>query len=371
VSSRRGSRPAILLLGRRLIACGWYIAVHCRGRRLATRPANRAAQELGLLLLRVGEPIGHWRRSAATRHGCLSRLAHDHWCSLCLGRNDGRRFDRHPLRFRGCALDRNPLRLRPVMRPLLVAALALATILVRVSVEPFAALRPVIAAAAVAALRLALPIAPAAITVAVAVTIAIAIVPARLPVVIAPRAAVVAIAAILTNLLLALPFSETLRLRIEDPGLRLLAANGAVASAALIALVVTGIEAALDCLALRALTMLPLATLLLLAEGHDDAIVVLGMLQVSFGQHRIAGGLSIARERHVFFGDMGRIATDLYVRTVRLIAASERILALAATDIAAATVIAVPAIAVATTTSAVLLSLPHRLPISMFELSSK
>ncbi len=35
---------------------------------------------------------------------------------------------------------------------------------------------------------------------------------------------------------------------------------------------------------------------LLLAEGHDDAVVVFGVLQIALCQHRITGGLRIARE---------------------------------------------------------------------------
>ena len=62
----------------------------------------------------------------------------------------------------------------------------------------------------------------------------------------------------------------------------------------------------------------PVAALadLLVAEGHDDAVVVLGVLQIVLGQHRIAGGLRIARERHILLGDMRRRAADLHVRPV-------------------------------------------------------
>jgi hypothetical protein len=43
----------------------------------------------------------------------------------------------------------------------------------------------------------------------------------------------------------------------------------------------------------------PLASLghVLVAEGHDDAIVVLGVLQIVLRQHRIARGRGVARER--------------------------------------------------------------------------
>jgi hypothetical protein len=43
---------------------------------------------------------------------------------------------------------------------------------------------------------------------------------------------------------------------------------------------------------------------LLLAEAHDDAVVVLGVLHVILSQHGIAGRQRITRQRHVFFGDV-------------------------------------------------------------------
>jgi hypothetical protein len=50
----------------------------------------------------------------------------------------------------------------------------------------------------------------------------------------------------------------------------------------------------------------PVTTLgdLLIAHGHDDAVVVLGVLQVVLGQHWVAGGRRIAGERHVLLGDV-------------------------------------------------------------------
>ena len=43
---------------------------------------------------------------------------------------------------------------------------------------------------------------------------------------------------------------------------------------------------------------------LLIADGHDDAVVVLGVLQIVLGQHWVAGGRRIAGERHVLLGDV-------------------------------------------------------------------
>jgi hypothetical protein len=82
----------------------------------------------------------------------------------------------------------------------------------------------------------------------------------------------------------------------------------------------------------------------LLAIGHDDAAVVLGMLQIILRQHRVAGGLRIASERQIFLGDVRRGAADLHVRAVGFETARKRILALP-----------IPVAA----TAAILLSLPH------------
>lgn len=59
---------------------------------------------------------------------------------------------------------------------------------------------------------------------------------------------------------------------------------------------------------------------LLLAVGHDDAIVVLGVLQIVLCQHRVSGRQSIARQLHVFLGDMRRRAADFRFRAAAFIA---------------------------------------------------
>jgi hypothetical protein len=81
----------------------------------------------------------------------------------------------------------------------------------------------------------------------------------------------------------------------------------------------------------------------LLTEGHDDAIIVLGVLEIVLSEHRVAGGRGIARKRNVLLGDVRRSTSELHVRSRAFEAARERALSLAVT----------PA------TSAVLLSLPH------------
>ena len=61
---------------------------------------------------------------------------------------------------------------------------------------------------------------------------------------------------------------------------------------------------------------------LVLAElflgGGDQAKIMFGMLIVIFGRNRIAGRARIARQLHVFFGNMGCGAADLDVGPVEL-----------------------------------------------------
>ena len=125
--------------------------------------------------------------------------------------------------------------------------------------------------------------------------------------------------------------------------------------AAIVLVVFTGVEAVLarHLAARHATGEWIAATLadLLLAEAHDDAIVVLGVLHIVFSQHRIARRVRITRQRHVFLGDMRRRATEFDVRTGALKAACQRILRLAVT-------IRIPPAAA----PVVLLTLPHGLP---------
>ncbi len=74
--------------------------------------------------------------------------------------------------------------------------------------------------------------------------------------------------------------------------------------------------------ALLAVAVVALARLVhLLPVGHDDAAVVLRVLQVVLSKHWIARGLGVARKGDVFFRDMGGRTANLYVRPVRLKAA--------------------------------------------------
>ncbi|MBB4650238.1 hypothetical protein GGQ99_001993 [Aminobacter niigataensis] len=84
------------------------------------------------------------------------------------------------------------------------------------------------------------------------------------------------------------------------------------------------------------------------------------MLKVVFGHHAIARALRVARQRGVFFGDLLRGATDLYVRTVALVVARKRVWTLAVAVIII--VVAIVIIVVVTTAHApVLLLWPHQI----------
>ena len=80
-------------------------------------------------------------------------------------------------------------------------------------------------------------------------------------------------------------------------------------------------------------------------RGHDDAVVVLGVLEKALRRDHVAGRESIACERHILLGDMRRRPADFHVGTVRFVVPRQWILGLAATAAA----------------PAILLSLPHRL----------
>jgi hypothetical protein len=84
---------------------------------------------------------------------------------------------------------------------------------------------------------------------------------------------------------------------------------------------------------------------------------VLGMLQIVFSHHAIAGTLRIARELHVFVGNLLRIATDFDVRAIALIAARQRIWT--AFAIAAIVVVIIVIVVVTAAHAPVLLLWPH------------
>ena len=98
-----------------------------------------------------------------------------------------------------------------------------------------------------------------------------------------------------------------------------------------------------------AATIGPLARLVeLVAIGHDDAAVMLGMLQIVLSQHRVAARLRLARQREVLLRDVGGGTANPLCRAVRFGAARQGI-----------AVVTFAAVVIAATTAPVLLSLPH------------
>ena len=91
----------------------------------------------------------------------------------------------------------------------------------------------------------------------------------------------------------------------------------------------------------------------LLAIGHDDAAIMLGVLQIVFRKHRITRRLGVARQGHIFFSYMSRSAPNFNVRAIGFEAARERIVVVAALAVVIVVIIAPP------TTAAILLTLPH------------
>jgi hypothetical protein len=97
---------------------------------------------------------------------------------------------------------------------------------------------------------------------------------------------------------------------------------------------------------------------LLLAVSHDDAVVVLCVLEIVLSQNRIAGRLSVPGQGHVFLGNMSGRAAQLHIGTVALETPRQRVLAFALLIV----------LIVAAAASAVLLSLPHGLRSQPFQL---
>jgi hypothetical protein len=137
------------------------------------------------------------------------------------------------------------------------------------------------------------------------------------------------------------------RLRRET---RLGAEGGKVAFAFL-----TGIVAHFAVGTLLLLILLRLILPELLLRGGDDAEVVFGVLVIVFGGNRVARALRIARKLHVFFGEVGRGAADLDLRTVGFVDPGHRILA---TPVVIA-VVAVPAAAAAAVPHTLVLAVSH------------
>jgi hypothetical protein len=91
--------------------------------------------------------------------------------------------------------------------------------------------------------------------------------------------------------------------------------------------------------------------------GHDDAVVVLGVLEIILCQHPVTRRLGVACQGKVFLRNMRRCAAHFHVWSVRFETPRQRVLPLALVISTTATAVVV----VATATTAVLLMLtwPH------------
>jgi hypothetical protein len=83
--------------------------------------------------------------------------------------------------------------------------------------------------------------------------------------------------------------------------------------------------------------LLLLALTELILRRGDHAEIVLGVLVIILGRHRVAGSLRIARELDVFLRNMRGRPADFHVRPVRLVNPRERVRALTAVIVTAST----------------------------------
>lgn len=108
--------------------------------------------------------------------------------------------------------------------------------------------------------------------------------------------------------------------------------HAAVSRLRIVAFVVAFLAATALLAAFRSREGLGLAELLL--RRRNQAEIMLRVLIIVFGSHRIAGRGRVARKLDVFLGYMVCGAADLYVRAVRFVNPGERIVALAAAAVA-------------------------------------
>ena len=78
----------------------------------------------------------------------------------------------------------------------------------------------------------------------------------------------------------------------------------------------------------------------LLLRREQDAIIVLGVLEVALGSNGVARRLGITRKLQIFLRDMLRRTANLYVRPVGFVATLQRIGRFAVTVIVAAVIVA-------------------------------
>src|SRR4051794_5718179 len=105
----------------------------------------------------------------------------------------------------------------------------------------------------------------------------------------------------------------------------------------------------------------------LLLRSGNQTVIMLGVLVVVLGGDRIAGGLGVARELNVFFGDMGGVAANFDLRAVRFVNTRHRIMIFAMTATATATATAATAavtvVVIAAAHALVVLTVSHDLPV--------
>ena len=292
-----------------------------RGSFLATRPAYRTAEELGLILHHIDALATPRRRCFADRCGRLYSL--DDWLWLIGdGLHDARwPFDRRLLD--GLTAVFRPLRTLEAfgtvlsLLPLdaLRSIMALATVATIVAVIPITAVEPAVAEAGIVA---------AAVR---AVVLMAALLGAPiLPVLPILMGTTVVLAAILVARIVA-RFLTGVGAPLVT-GLTLLAGlarerrhRGLVAHAGIngFRIIAVGVLAVLvhrpHPMTIGAGHVAALLDLLL-AVRNDHTIVVFGVLEIVLCEHGIARGLRIARQRHVFARDIRRGAADFYVRSV-------------------------------------------------------
>jgi hypothetical protein len=182
-------------------------------------------------------------------------------------------------------------------------ALAVAVAAVAISTIPVAAI-PIPAVTAISTIAVVTVIALAAITIAEAALVAIA---AEVPIM-APTAALVRPG--MASLLM-----PRLGLRLEHRR-RLQAVVEQIVAVLLAEVLATFARLARPPHAVAVGELAGLTQLL--AIGHYDAGIVLGVLKVILRQHRVARGLGVSRQRKILLGDMRRGAPDFHVRPVGL-----------------------------------------------------
>jgi hypothetical protein len=330
------------LVIRRSRCCGWR---WLRFGLFAARTAHRSAKESRLFLL------GHrrWRRLRRRRRafgGCyrlLWGLLIDRWLKTARG---------------GIAIG--------TVRTLVAVAAAKSTVALLALAFAIAVMRsPVVTEAMFAATRsVAIVTVTAKILAAAIASVVVAVkalaVTAVVAVVVEASALIVARLAIIAVLVIAILIIE-IALRLLIRLLRWLAGIARLLQldAELVALVVAELVTVVP---VRACEIVRLGGAIaqrvhtalshLFAVTQDDAIIVLGMLQIILRKHRIARGQRIPRQCDIFLGDVRGRAADFYVRSGTLKAAHQGVLRFA--------VVVIP-----TATATVLLSLPHGLPFTL------